>query len=120
MQSFLRSFLVFSVFFCISVGRVSAVGNAKPMPLTDKQIAQMSVYTPNPDFPSAARYTGLSGRGIFRLHVRTSTGHVDSVQVVKSTGHKIFDDAALKALLQWQLRAHGAELLDIPVSFKDI
>ena len=49
-----------------------------------------------PEYPPEARAQGLTGSGVFILHVDPSNGRVTSVEVGKSTGQKILDEASLK------------------------
>jgi outer membrane biosynthesis protein TonB len=50
-----------------------------------------------PEYPLEARRKGETGSGILMLHVDSSTGKVTSVTVYKSTGHKMLDDAGVRA-----------------------
>src|SRR5436190_11503856 len=67
------------------------------------ELRKAIVSSPQPVYPTIARQKRIQGRGIFRLNV-TKEGRVDSIQIRKSTGSKILDDAAEKALRQWRFK----------------
>ena len=48
-------------------------------------------------YPSAARVNGWEGKVVLRVQIRQD-GHLDSVSVVKSSGHETLDDAAMEAV----------------------
>ena len=55
---------------------------------------------PAPEYPLAAQERGLQGRVILKVNVLAS-GKPADVQVAKSSGHRVLDDAAIKAVLSW-------------------
>jgi TonB family protein len=59
---------------------------------------------PEPDYPPALVNRGIGGEGKFRLTVDPKTGHVTEVKVLRSTGHRILNDLAAKAFLQWRFK----------------
>ncbi len=76
-----------------------------------------------PRYPESARVRGIQGR-VF-LEVRVSRfGKARGVRVKSSSGHKMLDKAALKAVRRWRFqpaRRNGAPVGDmvvVPVSFK--
>ena len=78
---------------------------------------------PAPDYPALAQDRGMQGRVILKVHVLAS-GKADNVTVDKSTGFKILDDAAIKAVLQWTFdpARRGQTPIDgwvtVPLNFK--
>src|SRR5207253_1666601 len=52
------------------------------------------IFAPQPEYPLEARKKHLKGDGMLLLHIDMPSGNVTSVDVEKSTGHKILDDAA--------------------------
>lgn len=48
-------------------------------------------------YPSAARLNGWEGKVVLRVQIRQD-GHLESVSVVKSSGHETLDDAAMEAV----------------------
>jgi TonB family protein len=84
--------------------RPAAPKNPSGVVLTESEAAQLSVYTPKPDYPIEARRRHIKGRGVFKLYVDTSTGLVRSVEVMQSTGSEILDAAATKTYRRWRLK----------------
>jgi protein TonB len=70
----------------------------------------------------SARRKGHEGTVVLRLAV-TRDGAPADVQVIKSSGHPILDDAATETLKTWHLRPaqqHGvpvAASIDVPITF---
>ena len=54
--------------------------------------------------------------GLFRLDIDEATGRVKEVRVLKSTGHKILDDAGIKAFRQWRFKPHTIDKVKIPLA----
>jgi len=74
-------------------------------------------YSSPPEYPREARENGLMGKGVAVLKVDPATGRVTSVSMVKSTGHEILDNAALRAFRQWRYRPGGITTFEIPIQF---
>ena len=77
---------------------------------------QMRLSAPQPNYPLAARQNRIQGSGIFKL-VLVKDGRVDSIQVIKSTGSKLLDDAAENALRQWRFEPGLVKEISVPVRF---
>jgi len=77
---------------------------------------QMTLSAPQPDYPLAARQNRIQGSGIFKL-VLVKDGRVDSIKVIKSTGSKLLDVAAEKALRQWRFEPGLVKEINVPVRF---
>jgi TonB family protein len=77
---------------------------------------ESTISAPQPDYPLEARQNRIQGSGIFRL-VLTKDGRVDSIQAIKSTGSKLLDDAAEKALRQWRFKPGVMQDVKIPINF---
>ncbi|MBA3544473.1 MAG: TonB family protein [Chthoniobacterales bacterium] len=60
-----------------------------------------------PSYPYLARLNEFDGQGFFRLNVDPGTGKVSSVEIVKTTTHKILDDAAIAAFRKWRFQPHS-------------
>lgn len=71
-----------------------------------------------PDYPFEARRNHIQGNGIFILNITARTGRVDSIQIKKSTGHKILDVAAMKAFITYRFKPHTVTKVWIPIDFK--
>ena len=69
-----------------------------------------------PAYPYAARDQRLEGSGLYRLNIKPD-GTVASVTVLKSTGHRLLDDAAVDAFRQWRFRAGALHALKLPINF---
>jgi protein TonB len=67
---------------------------------------------PVPAYPRVARRRGLEGEVWLRVRV-SETGRVLHVEVHRSSGHRVLDQAAHKAVNRW--RFHPALLGDVPV-----
>ena len=76
-----------------------------------------AIVKPRPEYPIDARRQRLEGKGIYDLTIDEKTGVVRAVEVRQSTGHKILDDAAVKALRNWRYKPHTAEDAAIPIDF---
>lgn len=100
----------------LSLATVAASPSSPKQPPATK--AELTVYAPNPEYPPEARQARLAGSGWFRLDF-TKTGRVTQVRVLKSTGSKILDAAAVQTLLLWRfkpgLKVHCANL---PITFQ--
>jgi TonB family protein len=94
----------------ISLGSIVAVTKAQPsatpshLTLTPADAARLSVYTPLPRYPIAARVSHIVGSGIFRLHVSLQTGLVKSLDIERSTGERLLDTAASNTLKKWRFK----------------
>ena len=81
-----------------------------------------SASNPKPKYPKLARKRGWQGRVILSVHINSEGQPVD-IQIKQSSGHKILDRAALKALQKWTFqpaRKAGmriASRLNIPIRF---
>ena len=84
--------------------------------LSAAEARRITVSTPQPDYPYDARRNRIEGRGVFKL-VLTKAGEVGSIQVLKSTGSKILDDAAEKALRQWRFKPGIVQRVNVPINF---
>jgi TonB family protein len=70
-----------------------------------------------PTYPFEARLNDLDGEGLYRLEIDRETGRVSSVIVLKSTTHKILDDAAIKAFRKWRFQPNRFSAVRIPAIF---
>ena len=84
--------------------------------LSAEQVRQLAIATPKPVYPESARQRRITGSGIFKLDVSVKTGQLKSVKIVRSTGNRALDAAAVWALLQWRFKP-GVACVYVPVSF---
>jgi TonB family protein len=75
------------------------------------------VYAPAPAFPPKVAQPGISGTGRFRLTF-DAQGNVTNVQLIQSTGSRLFDEAAIKTLQQWKSSPSQGWSATVPVTFK--
>ncbi len=94
-----------------------------PEPVTEPRGYAGYRSNPAPEYPALAQDRGLQGQVILKVHVLAS-GKADNVAVDKSSGHKILDDAAIKAVLAWSFdpAKRGQTPIDgwvkVPLNFK--
>jgi TonB family protein len=75
------------------------------------------MYPPRPFYPAEARRLRLEGSGVYAMNIRPD-GTVQSVAVLKSSGHIILDEAAAAALVQWRYHPTGAKrVVRTPMNF---
>ncbi len=72
---------------------------------------------PRPEYPTEARVRRITGRGLYDVTFNTKSGAATHVEVLESTGSRILDDAAAKALLRWRARPGNVARAKIPVTF---
>ncbi len=94
-----------------------------PEPVTEPRGFAGYKSNPPPEYPVQAQDRGQQGQVVLKVHVLAS-GKPDAVTVEKSTGFKILDDAAVKAVLSWVFdpAKRGQTPIDgwvkVPLSFK--
>jgi TonB family protein len=64
----------------------------------------LAIYAPPPEYPIEARQRHLTGDGVIVVDVDHNTGYVTAARVLKSTGHRILDNAALRAFRLWRFK----------------
>lgn len=73
------------------VGSASARDN---FPISD-------LHNPSPEYPEMAIFLGYQGNAIVRIKV-SAKGLSEGVDILRSSGHKILDEAVTKALKKWR------------------
>jgi len=91
--------------------------NSEPPTISYERAVQLAIFTPAPHYPYKARANHLTGAGLVRVDINTRTGYVSSARILKSTGHQILDDEALKAFRAWRFKPATVSWAKIPVSF---
>lgn len=95
-----------------------AMGSPKPNRVFYFDVSEYApTYSFPPAYPREARDKGLTGKGVAVAKVDPATGHVTSASMIKSTGHDILDDAALRALRQWRFPPRRITTFEIPIQF---
>jgi len=80
------------------------------------------LHNPAPNYPMVAQEQGWQGRVMLKVHV-LAAGQADSVSVAVSSGRKMLDEAALKAVSHWTFAParRGTEAIDgwvtVPIDF---
>jgi len=85
--------------------------------ISEEEAVRIAVFTPSPHYPYEARANHLTGTGTVRLEVDAQTGYVTSARMLKSTGHQVLDDEALKAYRHWRFKPRTVSAVRIPVTF---
>ncbi|MBL1266022.1 energy transducer TonB [Methylomicrobium sp. RS1] len=78
---------------------------APPAPVVQEKITAPTagadyLHNPPPEYPEIAMERGLEGKVLMKVHVLPN-GKPDSITVVKSSGQKVLDDAAVKTVRRW-------------------
>jgi TonB family protein len=76
-----------------------------------------ALYAARPRYPYEARAKSMQGTGVVLMRVDSRTGYVTSAQMLKSTGHKLLDDAALEAFRQWRFKPGTVSVVRSPITF---
>ena len=103
--------VVLGLLCAVVIGRVAAQDSTTTSPRH-----ALAVYTVKPEYSFAARSHWLEGRGVFLLTVRPD-GSVQSVDVLKTTGHSELDEAAVAAFRQWRFKPGAVTKVKIPMDF---
>ena len=113
-ESVVKSLLLFGTFslLCLTAASADRVTSKRG----SLELPEGVIEYEWPSFPYLARLHGLDGYGIYRLNVGPD-GEVSSVETVKTTTHKIFDDAAIKAFRKWRFLPNSARQVTLPVTF---
>jgi protein TonB len=102
--------LLVIVFLSVAVSGNSQVSDAA-------RPNHFALYAPRPEYPLAAQKHHWTGAGLFACNIR-SNGTVASVDVVRSTGHQMLDQAAITAFRQWRFEpGNKLKLVNIPMTF---
>jgi len=100
-------------------------GRATPVPdvLSQQEYAQPThILNPRPDYPITLRQRGIEGTVWLRVRVDRS-GLPEQIILFKTSGYRLFDEAALRAVARWRFRparSNGqylASWVEFPVRF---
>ena len=75
-----------------------------------------ALYAGRPEYPVDARHEHLTGSGVFALHIRRD-GTVERVEVLRSIGHPILDQAAIAAFRDWRFRPRSISTIRVPIRY---
>jgi periplasmic protein TonB len=109
----------------VQVAPPPAVAAPAPVaePVTEASGDADYLHNPAPVYPSVAQDQGWEGHVVLKVHVLAS-GHPDSVSISASSGRKMLDEAALKAVTNWTFvpARRGTTSIDgwvsVPIDFK--
>jgi TonB family protein len=73
-------------------------------------------FAPTPDYPPEARRRRLVGKGLFAIHIGNE-GRVQSVDVIKTSGHSLLDRAAIDAFRRWRFRPRSIGSVSVPIEY---
>jgi TonB family protein len=80
---------------------------------------EYAAFAPPPKYPAEVKAAHFTGSRVFALHIHPD-GHVDRVDTIQSTGHRILDDAATTAFHQWRFHPRKTDwALRIPIQYID-
>ena len=89
---------------------------AEAQPVTGKR--SVWVYKAPPAYPREAEVARLEGTTLVKVKIATD-GTPERVEVTKSSGHQLLDEAAISAIRKW--RAHkqfAGKIEQIPITFE--
>ena len=94
-----------------------------PDVLSQQEHAQPAhILNPRPDYPITLRQRGIEGTVWLRVRVDRS-GLPEQIILFKTSGYRLFDEAALRAVARWRFRParsngqHIASWVEFPVRF---
>lgn len=78
---------------------------APPAPVVEEKVTAPIagadyLNNPAPEYPEIAQERGWEGKVLMKVHVQAD-GKPDSISVIKSSGQKVLDDAAVKTVYKW-------------------
>ena len=76
-----------------------------------------AIYTPKPVYRPEWARQGLTGKGVVLVTIDKETGKVTGARMLKSTGNKLLDGAALEAYSLWRFQPGTVSQVKIPIEF---
>ncbi|ANE55109.1 energy transducer TonB [Methylomonas sp. DH-1] len=78
---------------------------APPAPVVEEKITPPTagadyLHNPPPEYPDIAQERGWEGKVLMKVHVQAD-GKPDNITVIKTSGQKVLDDAAVKTVSKW-------------------
>ncbi|WP_019867443.1 energy transducer TonB [Methylovulum miyakonense] len=68
--------------------------------VTEPRAGASYLHNPSPEYPEVAMDRGWEGKVLMKVHVQPN-GQPDTINVIKSSGHSVLDDAAVRTVKQW-------------------
>jgi TonB family protein len=78
---------------------------------------RLMLAAPQPEYPPKALAKHIQGTGIYDVWISAETGVVTRMDVLRSTGSKLLDDAAVKSLRGWRARPNTLSRIRVPIRF---
>jgi TonB family protein len=105
-----------AVVFVVAVIFVSSLHAQMGAPPAGQQPPK-AIYTPQPVYRPEWAKQGLKGKGVVLVTIDQQTGKVAGARMLKSTGSKQLDGAALEAYSQWRFQPGTGSQVQIPIEF---
>ena len=90
-----------------TASRAATIGSAKVFALS----------APRPEYPYEARRQRAVGSGIALLTIDARTGYVTAVQMTRSTGNPVLDNATISAFRRWRFKPGAVSSVQAPITF---
>jgi protein TonB len=82
------------------------------------EFAKRWIYAPFPEYPDGARRFHREGTVVVKFRIG-DLGNPEELEVIKSSGFTVLDDAAVAAVRRWKARKEYAGTTDlVPVTFE--
>jgi TonB family protein len=88
----------------VSIFMARAALCREPAHVTGGDVLKALIYAPRIEYPVQARASRFTGSSKFLMRVHVRTGLVVEVTMVKSTGYRILDDAAIRSLRKFRFK----------------
>jgi TonB family protein len=89
----------------------------QPDVVLNEEGRRLMLTAPQPEYPTEALAKDIQGNGIYNVSISVKTGVVSRVDILRSTGSKLLDDAAVKSLLGWRARPNTVSHIRVPIRF---
>ena len=81
------------------------------------QSLRFAIFAPKPKYLDSWAKKGITGKGVAILVVDRDSGYVTEGHMLKSTGHKVLDEAALEAFRKWHFMPGTVSPVRVPIEF---
>ena len=94
---------------------VAATAAPTRMPMAAAKV--LAIHAPRPEYPYEARRQRAIGSGIALLTIDTATGEVIDVQMVRSIGNVILDNATISGFRRWRFKPGTVSTVLTPITY---
>ena len=84
--------------------------------LSDEELIRNALASPGPAYPEEAQKAKMTGSGVYELRI-SKAGAITSVVIVKSSGSKVLDQAAMTTFRRWRFKPGIFTSVRVPVSW---